>query len=340
MQTISIRKATKSDWEQIFKLSTRVWRSAYSHIMPQEIFTHREETLYDTLEKRKNIEPNTNDHFAFVAEDKNKIVAFALAQTISNYAHYKELAHSDLYAIYVDKNYQHKGLGKRLFDLIVAKLKKTGSKKMVIGVLKDNLQARRAYEKWGGELDDYESYYKKLNHKFKEVFYLYDLDTTLPLEIQLKKATITDYKTIHKMQVECFKPLLEKYKDYTTNPALETLEKVKARFEFNKVDHFLICLQDTQNAKNIGYIRIQHLDTNTIRLSQIVILPDCQNKGYAQNAIKQIEKLHPNATKWILDTIKQEKNLCHLYEKLGYTPTGEEKNIKPNMDLVYYSKLT
>ncbi len=68
------------------------------------------------------------------------------------------------------------------------------------------------------------------------------------------------------------------------------------------------------------------------------ILPEFQRKGYAQKAIKQAESYYHEAKKWVLDTIKQEDVLCHLYEKMGYTLTGIERNIKPGMDLVNYAK--
>ena len=54
--------------------------------------------------------------------------------------------------------------------------------------------------------------------------------------------------------------------------------------------------------------------------------------------MKAVEKLFPNAIRWELDTIAQEEKLCHLYEKVGYRPTGKRINIKENMDLVFYEK--
>ena len=154
------------------------------------------------------------------------------------------------------------------------------------------------------------------------------------MNVLLTKATIEDSETIHKMQLESFAPLLEKYRDYDTNPAAEPLEKVKHRFSFINVDHYFIALDENK----IGYLRIHHLDETTGRLSAMFILPAYQVKGYAQAAIKQAESRYPNAEKWTLDTIKQEPKLRRLYEKLGYKLTGEEKNIKPGMDIVYYAK--
>ncbi|WP_058302964.1 GNAT family N-acetyltransferase [Gorillibacterium timonense] len=101
-----------------------------------------------------------------------------------------------------------------------------------------------------------------------------------------------------------------------------------------RCDQYLIAL----DCENIGYIRIQRLDEITYRLSQMFILPKFQNKGYAQLAIQYAEILYPEAEKWVLDTIKQETKLCHLYEKMGYKLTGIEHNIKSGMDLVDYAK--
>lgn len=152
--------------------------------------------------------------------------------------------------------------------------------------------------------------------------------------IQLKKACENDSGQIHEMQIEGFRALLEKYRDYETSPGAETLERVKRRFSFNNVDQFFIRLAD----ENIGYIRIQRLDEGVYRLSQMFILPVYQGRGFAQAAVKQAEALYPQAEKWVLDTIKQEQKLCHLYEKLGYKLTGAENNIKDGMDLVDYEK--
>jgi len=154
------------------------------------------------------------------------------------------------------------------------------------------------------------------------------------MNIQLVKAYIEDCEKIHQMQIVGFKALLDKYQDFETNPGAETLEYIKMRFEYPQIDHYFINL----NNKCIGYIRINRLDDTTCNLSQMFILPSFQGNGYAQQVITQVELLNPQATKWTLDTILQEKKLCYLYEKMGYKRTGTVTNIKDGMDLVYYSK--
>ena len=154
------------------------------------------------------------------------------------------------------------------------------------------------------------------------------------MNIHLTKATIADSKEIHKMQIAAFQPLLDKYQDYDISPATETLERVQGRFAYDFIDQYFISLHN----QNIGYIRIRRLDEGIFKIVQIFILPEFQNNGYAQVALTQAESQYPQAKKWVLDTIKQEQKLCHLYEKKGYRLTGIEKNIKNGMDLVDYEK--
>ena len=152
--------------------------------------------------------------------------------------------------------------------------------------------------------------------------------------ITLTKAIISDCEEIHNIRFDAFSPLLEKYEDYDTNPANRSVEHIIQNMQDNALDFFLIKL----NGKTIGYIRIRKIDENKCNFSQIAILRKYQGNGYAQEAIKQVEMIYPNAKIWELETIKQENKLCHLYEKLGYKPTGKIQNINKKMDIINYEK--
>lgn len=91
--------------------------------------------------------------------------------------------------------------------------------------------------------------------------------------------------------------------------------------------------------KEIGVARIVTIDNSTRRISPIFVLPEYQNKGYAQTTMKLLEKMYTDTCVWRLETIKQEEKLCYLYEKLDYIPTGEETQIKDGMTIVYYEKI-
>lgn len=49
------------------------------------------------------------------------------------------------------------------------------------------------------------------------------------MKITLKKATENDAAALFQMQIDSFNPLLNKYKDYETNPANESIEKTILR---------------------------------------------------------------------------------------------------------------
>lgn len=158
-----------------------------------------------------------------------------------------------------------------------------------------------------------------------------------PLEVvflvSLKKAALRDCHELFELQTKSFQALLEKYQDHATNPGGEKLQKTKARLKDPGSDYYLICLGDTR----IGAVRIVTADA-VCRLQQIYILPAYQGNGYAQQAIRLAESLHPNARCWELDTIKEEAGLCRLYEKMGYRRTGKEQTLQEGMTLVFYAK--
>ena len=154
------------------------------------------------------------------------------------------------------------------------------------------------------------------------------------MRISLKKAVFADCEKIHKMQVSAFTELLLKYQDYDTNPASESLERIQCKFNRNFTVYHFIMAGDVE----IGVVRIVKLSEEIHRISPIFILPEFQNKGYAQKALEKIESFYSDVKEWQLDTIKQEAKLCHLYEKCGYVKTGKEEDIKDGMTVVYLHK--
>ena len=154
------------------------------------------------------------------------------------------------------------------------------------------------------------------------------------MELSLRKAEMNDCTQIHKMQIESFGALLDKYGDVSTNPAAESIDRIKQRMAQEFTDYYFICLNDD----TIGAIRVVRITNNVCRISPMFILPQYQGMGYAQQAILKTESRYPQAERWELDTIKQESKLCYLYEKMGYTATGKEEMIQDNMTIVFYSK--
>lgn len=154
------------------------------------------------------------------------------------------------------------------------------------------------------------------------------------MNVTLKTARKEDLEEIWEMQVEAFSPLLEKYQDFETSPAAETLEKIIRRFNESWTTYYFILA----GGKKVGVIRvIDKKDGSPKRISPVWIMAEFRNKGYAQEAIKEAERIHGGGS-WCLDTILQEKGNLHLYEKLGYRQTGRIEKINDRMDIVFYEK--
>lgn len=154
------------------------------------------------------------------------------------------------------------------------------------------------------------------------------------MSVTLRPAVREDIETIWKMQVEAFKDLFEKYQDYDLSPAAEPLSKVTARFEQPWTTYYFITAGNT----DVGVIRVaDKKDGSRKRISPVWIMREYRGRGYAQDAIRAVEKLY-GEDNWALDTILQEKGNCHLYEKMGYHMTGKTEKINDKMDIVFYEK--
>ena len=152
--------------------------------------------------------------------------------------------------------------------------------------------------------------------------------------VKLVPVQKEDIETLWKMQVEVFTDLLDKYQDFDLNPAAESIDKVIARFEQPWTKYYFIIA----GGKRVGAVRIvDKQDGSRKRISPIWIMPEYRNKGYAQQAIMQVEKIY-GTDYWCLDTILQEEGNLHLYEKLGYHQTGRVDKINDRMDIVFYEK--
>ncbi len=151
--------------------------------------------------------------------------------------------------------------------------------------------------------------------------------------IKLEKIGFQNGEELYQMRIQAFQPLLDKYQDYETNPAAETFEEFQRYFSETSDCYFIVAGEE-----KVGALRVIRQSENACKLSPILILPEYQGNGYAQQALEAVEKLYPKAKCWNLDTIKQESKLLHLYERAGYRRTGKEEAIKEGMTLVFFEK--
>lgn len=155
--------------------------------------------------------------------------------------------------------------------------------------------------------------------------------------IELELITSGEAECLHKMQVEAFIALYEKYRDDITSPAKESLEKITQKIVEDNSDFYFILF----NGKRVGGARVKwHNGRNVKWISPIFVIPQFQNKGIASAVIEQLFEMYSSDTiEWRLDTIKHEEKNCYLYEKCGFVRVDNETVINEKMTLVEYTKI-
>lgn len=143
---IQIRKAELDDAAGIATVHVASWRETYRGIVPDDFLDNlsiqrRTDGWVNSLS-----DPSNLYHRTFVAEVDGQIAGF------SNYGFPQEKNEEfdgELYAIYLLKSAQGRGIGKMLFVEAARGLLELGSSSMLVWVLKDN-PTRGFYEHLGG----------------------------------------------------------------------------------------------------------------------------------------------------------------------------------------------
>lgn len=151
------------------------------------------------------------------------------------------------------------------------------------------------------------------------------------MKVKLVRIKQRELKSAWFMQQRGFLDVFLKYFDYI-NPIFNSYIKFIKYYE--KCNMYWIIADE----QRVGQIWIS-VKNDVALLARIFVLKKYRNRGIAQQAISSAESLYPDCRQWRLDTIKQEKANCHLYEKLGYIPSGVEKRINKRMTIIDYEKL-
>ena len=138
---------------------------------------------------------------------------------------------------------------------------------------------------------------------------------------------------VYDIQQKAYFPLFQKYHDTETNPYLESKAVVWRKYSRPGTFGYVFLEQGIP----VGAVRVVSKE-DTAKISALAVLPEYQNRGIAQTALREIEEIHNNIRLWILDTLMQEKGNCHLYEKLGYVRVGVPRAINDRLTLVDYEK--
>ncbi len=158
-----IRKATRDDAGQIAEIVVEDWKKAYRGIIGDDYLDSM------SVEARYQIELQRYQIYTVAAIDK-EVLGFTWNEMADS-----EDSDCEIIALYVRYEMRKSGIGRALFQNSVDFFKASGKKKMIIWCLKENNEARKFYEKMGGEV------YKGGTHKwgnreYDMISYLYRLD--------------------------------------------------------------------------------------------------------------------------------------------------------------------
>lgn len=142
---INVRSATVEDAVAIATVHIAAWKESYRGIVPEE-FLRNLSVERRTAQWVQSLSDSSNQyHRTFVAELHGQVVGF------SNYGYCNDPEFGgELYAIYLLKSAQKRGIGRMLVNEVVSGLLNLDIHSMMVWVLKEN-PARGFYEWLGGK---------------------------------------------------------------------------------------------------------------------------------------------------------------------------------------------
>jgi GNAT superfamily N-acetyltransferase len=141
-----VREARVADAPQIARVHVDSWRTTYAGIVSEDFLAGMS---YEDFEARWHGWLEVEESVVYVAESPSaQIVGFAFGgpQREEDYSAYE----GELYAAYLLREHQRKGLGRQLLGAVAKGLARQGKTSMLAWVLADN-RSRHFYEVVGGK---------------------------------------------------------------------------------------------------------------------------------------------------------------------------------------------
>ena len=135
------------------------------------------------------------------------------------------------------------------------------------------------------------------------------------MNIKFERATVDDADELINVRNQSF---YEDYVRYGECPGYNTSKERMTNTILNRIVYKII-----SDNKIIGNISIKDNHDSTYNLGCICVIPDYENKGIGQKAIRFIENEFSDATLWTLETPADKKRNHYFYKKAGYVITEE-----------------
>ena len=144
---IGIKLATPDDAGRFAEIHARSWEFAYGDCVPESVLA--EHNARWPLIWSKMLANNSNSHYAITTD--NTTIGFLTLGTTRD----RDLDDTvcELVGLYLDPKYIGKGFGRQAMDWVKREAVSRNYKSLCLWVLKDNLSAKRFYEKSGFAFD-------------------------------------------------------------------------------------------------------------------------------------------------------------------------------------------
>ena len=146
MNDILIRKALMKDCKELAQVKRKVWETTYRGIYPDVKLDN-----YDFKKQEKKFQDIVNNHEInlYVITDNNKIIGYmSEGQPCRPFGNYQQ----EIGLLYILKEFQGKGIGKKLFQLAYDSIKNKGYKNFFVSCNKYNYGSQEFYKKMGGTI--------------------------------------------------------------------------------------------------------------------------------------------------------------------------------------------
>lgn len=178
MDNLTISNQSIEDADAISRINVTCWKESYKHIVESSFLEKL--NIKSNTEIRKNLILQKRG-IKLVAKLNDRIVGFSDAgmfffkekQILSTLQKSNRNELGEIYALYVDSEYQDKGIGQALFSETKNRLLKNELSPFLIWTFKENHKARIFYEKQGGIKVD-EALIQIGEHQYEEVGYKFN----------------------------------------------------------------------------------------------------------------------------------------------------------------------
>ena len=151
---IRIRRATRADAAAIGRVHVETWQSSYAGLLPDKALAQMSDVRQSAWWSRALSDPR-EARGVFVADDEEMgVVGFGSCGPVREPPEGldgTEARVGEVYTLYVESDFQNRGLGRRLLDALFRQLHADGCDTAVLWMLADN-PTRFFYEGMGGAI--------------------------------------------------------------------------------------------------------------------------------------------------------------------------------------------